>query len=221
MFLGLLSGCAVNLSKTGGASQLAIPGESRSNLVVAFDGNSKVEANPQWGMIKTSWRNALLSEASSAGYSITERPTPVQPENTPGTIIQIDVSNFRYMTPGMRYGLGIMAGNAWVDADVTYRDLQTGETIGVRKYNTSSSAWEGVFSAMTEEQLQALAKEIVAEIKTANVAPSRSVATTRTQTEGSQPLSESAYRQRQLDALMQQDLPYEQYQRRYREIMGE
>ncbi|MGX5220274.1 YecR family lipoprotein [Pseudomonas segetis] len=37
----------------------------------------------------------------------------------------------------------------------------------------------------------------------------------------SQLMPESAYRQRQLDALMQQDLPYEQYQRRYREIMGE
>lgn len=37
----------------------------------------------------------------------------------------------------------------------------------------------------------------------------------------SQPMSETAYKQRQLDALMQQNLPYEQYQRRYKEIMGE
>lgn len=33
--------------------------------------------------------------------------------------------------------------------------------------------------------------------------------------------SETAYRQQQLDQLMQQNLPYEEYQKRYRQIMGE
>jgi hypothetical protein len=35
------------------------------------------------------------------------------------------------------------------------------------------------------------------------------------------PLSEQAYKQRQIDQLMQQNLPYEEYQKRYRQIMGE
>lgn len=36
-----------------------------------------------------------------------------------------------------------------------------------------------------------------------------------------QPLSEQAYRRQQLDLLMQQNLPYEEYQKRYRQIMGQ
>ncbi|MFP5419903.1 MAG: outer membrane protein assembly factor BamE [Gammaproteobacteria bacterium] len=36
-----------------------------------------------------------------------------------------------------------------------------------------------------------------------------------------QPLSEQAYKQQQLDQLMQQNLPYEEYQKRHRQIMGE
>ncbi len=36
-----------------------------------------------------------------------------------------------------------------------------------------------------------------------------------------QPLGEQAYKQQQVDQLMQQNLPYEEYQKRYRQIMGE
>lgn len=36
-----------------------------------------------------------------------------------------------------------------------------------------------------------------------------------------QPLSEQAYKQQQLDQLSQQNLPYAEYQKRYREIVGE
>lgn len=211
----LMTGCAANLTKGGSMAPLSIPAESRANLVVKFDGNDKVITNDKWGLIKTSWRNALQSEASTAGYSLTERAGPITTATQPGTMMLVEVSNFRYMTTGMRYGLGIMAGNAWINSRVTYLDLQTGEALGTRTYDTSSSAWEGVFSAMTEDQLQAIAKEMVGEIRAAKVVsrPAPAVAAAQTATRADQS------KQQQLQQLMQQNRPYDEYQKRYRQIM--
>lgn len=214
----LLSGCAATVNKHGQASQLSIADDAKSNLVVNFTGNDKVVTNANWGALKTSWRNALQSEASTAGYALKEQAGAVRLGGEPGTILLVDVSNFRYLTPAMRYGLGVMSGNAWVDAEVSFLDLQSGETIGDRKYNTSSSAWEGVFSAMTDEQLQALAKEMISEVRNAKAVASRSVDEPISATAAS---TAQASKDEQLRELSQQNLPYEEYQKRYQQIMGE
>lgn len=214
----LLSGCAATVNKHGQSGQLSIAANAKSNLVVNFTGNSKVVNNANWGMLKTSWRNALQSEASTAGYALNEQAGNVRLGGEPGTILLVDVSNFRYLTPAMRYGLGVMTGNAWVDAEVSFLDLQTGEKIGVRKYNTSSSAWEGVFSAMTDEQLQSLAKEMISEVRSAKVVASRSAVAPES---NSAVGTDQASKEQQLRDLSQQNLPYEEYQKRYKEIVGE
>jgi len=41
----------------------------------------------------------------------------------------------------------------------------SGRVLGSRKYSTSSTAWQGIFSAMTSKQVQAISEEIVAEVK--------------------------------------------------------
>ena len=84
-----------------------------------------------------------------------------------GVGIKINVTNFRYLTPGARYGAGVMVGNAWVNSSVDYSDLRSGRLIGTRTYDTSSSAWEGVMSAMTQEQVQAISQKIISDIKSA------------------------------------------------------
>jgi hypothetical protein len=81
--------------------------------------------------------------------------------------VQINVTNFRYLTPGARYGAGVMVGNAWVNSSADYSDLKSGRLIGTRTYDTSSSAWEGVMSAMTKEQVEAIAQQIISDIKSA------------------------------------------------------
>jgi hypothetical protein len=57
-----------------------------------------------------------------------------------------------------------MTGNAFMDADVRFLDLKTGKALGTKNYNTSSTAWQGVFSAMTEKQIQAICAEIVKDV---------------------------------------------------------
>ncbi|RJG10952.1 hypothetical protein D3879_14835 [Pseudomonas cavernicola] len=51
------------------------------------------------------------------------------------------------------------------------------------------------------------------------VAPARSFSPSAASV--GQPLSEQAYKQQQVDQLMQQNLPYAEYQQRYQQIMGQ
>jgi len=68
------------------------------------------------------------------------------------------------LTPGARYGFGIMTGNAFIDAEAEFIALPAKKSVGSRKYQTSSSAWQGVFSAMTDKQVLAISNEIIREI---------------------------------------------------------
>lgn len=52
-------------------------------------------------------------------------------------------------------------------------------------------------------------------------APARISATDTQPSQTAQPLSEQAYKEQQLRDLSQQNLPYEEYQKRYRQIMGQ
>ncbi|MCD4530151.1 MULTISPECIES: hypothetical protein [Pseudomonas] len=114
------------------------------------------------------WNDALQVEATRAGYNLAEAQAKSL-EGKDGVGIKINVSNFRYLTPGARYGAGVMVGNAWVNSSADYSDLKTGRLIGTRTYDTSSSAWEGVMSAMTQEQVQAISQKIIADIKNAKL----------------------------------------------------
>lgn len=163
--ISLLSGCAASV-KSGGTETLSIQESAKQNLVVNFQGNSKVQQNEDWPRLKQEWNAALQNEATRAGYSLTETQAS-SPSGKDGVDIKINVTNFRYLTPGARYGAGVMVGNAWVNSSADYSDLKSGRLIGTRTYDTSSSAWEGVMSAMTKEQVEAIAQQIISDIKNA------------------------------------------------------
>ncbi|UCP08977.1 hypothetical protein K5R88_24715 [Pseudomonas sp. MM213] len=163
--VSLLSGCAASV-KSGGGETLAIQESAKQNLVVNFKGNSKVQQNEDWPLLQRDWNEALQAEAARAGYSLTEVQT-LSSGTKDGVGITINVSNFRYLTPGARVAAGIMVGNAWVNSSADFSDLKSGSLIGTRTYDTSSSAWEGVMSAMTKKQVQAIAQQIISDIKSA------------------------------------------------------
>ncbi|MBZ9780844.1 hypothetical protein K9857_04655 [Pseudomonas sp. REP124] len=166
-FIGvsLLSGCAAKV-KSGGTESLAIPESAKHNLIVNFQGNNKVQQNEDWPRLKQEWTEALHNEATRAGYSLLDTKASI-PADKDGVGIRINVTNFRYITPGARYGAGVMVGNAWVNSSADYSDIKSGRLIGTRTYDTSSSAWEGIMSAMTKEQVEAIAQQIISDIKSA------------------------------------------------------
>ncbi|MFC4861212.1 hypothetical protein ACS8MQ_08740 [Pseudomonas sp. MAHUQ-62] len=131
-------------------------------------------------------------------------------------LIVIYVNDFRYATESNRSSFGYWTGNAWVDARITYLDAQSYQQYGERNYNTSSSAWEGALSAMTDVQIQEIAKDMVDEIRAAKPSPGAT-------SDLSAPslASTSVSRQEQLEQLDHDGLTYEAYQWRNREIVGQ
>ena len=163
--ISMLSGCAASV-KSGGTQALTIQDSAKRNLVLSLQGTSKVQQNEDWPQLKQEWKEALQDEAAQAGYRLSEGQAS-SPSGQDGVGIKVNVTNFRYLTPGSRYGAGVMVGNAWINSSADFTDLKTGQLIGTRTYDTTSSAWEGVMSAMTQEQVEAIAKQIISDIKSA------------------------------------------------------
>ncbi|NIF27006.1 DUF4410 domain-containing protein [Pantoea sp. Tr-811] len=163
--VSMLTGCAASV-KSGGTDKLVIQEGAKKNLVVTLEGTEKVQQNEDWLRLKQEWNEALRVEASRAGFNLAAEKA-AQDDINEAVCVRINVTNFRYLTPGARYGAGVMVGNAWINSSAEYSYLKSQKLIGTRTYDTSSSAWEGVMSAMTKEQAEAISQKIISDIKTA------------------------------------------------------
>ena len=158
-----LAGCAANVVRSGdaGAPKVAIPAQSKARLVLNVGGAPQATASRDWETFRAEWRTAFKAEAEAIGTAFVWQDGPPKPLAEAGTLLVVHVDDYRYLSPGARYGLGVMTGNAYVSAKLRYLSLADGRLFGEETVNTSSSAWQGVFSAMTEKQIQAIAKEAV------------------------------------------------------------
>ncbi|MNQ69657.1 hypothetical protein D3C85_842660 [compost metagenome] len=211
----ILAGCAANTPEELPAAPLVLPSASRTQLIVNFKAGNHVFRNAYWDQFKSLWRSAIQSEASTYGFTVTEQVGPITTTSAPGLLLVIKVDDFRYVTDS---GSESESEQAWVDARVIYLDAQTAREYGERSYNTSSPAWEGIASATTDVQVQAFAKGILNEIQSANTTsePNR-IAPISTARAADPALTQ----QQQLEQLNREGLSYEQYQRRYLEIVGQ
>ena len=50
----------------------------------------------------------------------------------PGTLAVVYVNDYRYISPGARYGLGIMTGNVYIESKATFSDLESVVALGVQ-----------------------------------------------------------------------------------------
>jgi hypothetical protein len=161
-----LSGCAATVNKASSTqSTLSAPSAATTKVALVISGNATIQASSDWQTFRAEWRTAFNSAATTAGlaFAYFESEPTDQPVGT--TLVKVSVNEYRYLTPGARFGFGIMTGNAFIDADAEFIELPTKRLLGTRKYATSSSAWQGVFSAMTDKQVSALSTEMVQEIK--------------------------------------------------------
>lgn len=161
----LLAGCAATVRHpAGNDSAAAIPADAARNIVMNITGSPTATGAGDWPAFKEAWREAMAAAAGARGAGFTLQEGAVQPTGAPGTLVVVDVHDYRYLSATTRFFLGVLTGNAYVDATVKLVNLQTGTTLSERPYNTSSTAWQGAFSAMTARQLRAIADEVVAEI---------------------------------------------------------
>ena len=156
-----LSGCAATVSKSGDAAPIKVGAGATKSIVLSMAGSDAATVSKDWEPFKGLWREAMKEEAASTGASFTTQDGDPAPTGSPGTLLAVNIADFRLVSAGARYGFGALTGNAYVEAQVTFRDLNTGEVWGVRHYDTASSVWQGVLAPMTDKQVRAICKEIV------------------------------------------------------------
>jgi hypothetical protein len=161
-----LSACAATVRQNAvvNAVPLTVPAASSRNIVLNMAGSSVATESEDWEPFKGEWRSVMAAAAKARGANFGSQDGPPHATAEPGTLVVVDVKDYRYLSPGARIGFGVMTGNAYVDANVRFMDLQSGAPWGGRMYNTSSTAWQGIFAAMTAKQVRALSDQIVAEI---------------------------------------------------------
>lgn len=163
-----LSGCAATVSKSGAgenAPKTLAQTTAAKKLIVTIAGGSKAESSPDWQLFRAEWRTAFTNAASTAGVAFAFVEGDV-PEQSAGTVhVKLSVKDYRYLSPGARYAFGVMTGNAYIESSAEFIELPAKQSIGTKQYSTSSSAWQGIFSAMTEKQVAAISAEIISDLK--------------------------------------------------------
>ncbi|WP_277188072.1 hypothetical protein [Caballeronia sp. BR00000012568055] len=168
----LLSGCAASLqtqntaSSTGKTAETAIvvPPTSARTIVLRMNGSTVATSASDWPRVQTEWREAMQGASQDASTVFVDETVKQTSRRGAGTVVDVYVEDFHFVAPGARYTLGIMTGNAFIQAKVSFRDLQSGRVFGERSYNTSSSAWQGIFAPTSDKQARAIAADIVKQI---------------------------------------------------------
>jgi hypothetical protein len=183
LIIALVSGCATSggshdaapTSTPAGAAvatdaalpPLSMPSTSAKRLVLNVTGPAAVTQAKDWPSFQEEWRATFADHAKAAGVSFDVQKGDAHSISETGTLLQVYVNDYHMVGIGSRIFFGVMTGNAYIDAKASYSDLNDGKAFGERVYNTSSSAWGGVFAKMTPQQVDAIASMVFAELGTA------------------------------------------------------
>lgn len=149
------------------APAVAVPAASARNVVLTLTGPKNVTESKDWGEFQREWRETFADHAKAAGIAYRWADTPPAPSGEAGTLLQVEVADYRIVGIGARIMFGIMTGNAFIDAKVQFLDLSNGRAFGEQRYQTSSSAGMGIFAKVTPQQVDAIAANVFQDLKTA------------------------------------------------------
>lgn len=162
-----LAGCAANVERPGAAAPnaLQVPARAQGNVaLVVRPANAEVAKSSDWQALRAAWRQAMADAATAAGKQFQYLENDPQTTPAGSTLVVVQVRDYRYLSTGARYGLGVMTGNAYVNADASFYVGPGRTLVGTRSYSTSSSAWQGIFSAMTDKQLGGISAAMLKDI---------------------------------------------------------
>ena len=161
----LLAGCAATVKKQDGSAPTPVgikaPGK---HVLLNLTGSDATTSAKDWASFKGIWHDECTDEFGLAQAQFSMQDGAPQPTGSEGALVVVNIIDYRYVSIGARVVAGIMTGNAFINAQVGFRDLKTGETWGTKTYDTKSSAWNGVFAAMTTKQVRAMCHEILGEV---------------------------------------------------------
>lgn len=158
----VLTGCAANVQRQGSAEQkLALSPAAAKHVTLDVRGSKELAASKDWEQFRNEWRVGMTEATAAAGMTLTPIDAALASAAEPSTLVAVNINDYRYITRGARVAAGIMTGNAYIDADVSFVELPAATPMGTRKYATTSSAMQGVFAPMTENQIRGICDEII------------------------------------------------------------
>ncbi len=177
----ILGGCATKpTDNTSGATSstkaesaprtstsVAIPAIASKKLVMSMTGPKSIVESKDWAEFKREWRETFADHAKTEGVAFSFVEGEVKPQGVDGTVLEVNVADYRIIGIGARIFFGVMTGNAFIDAKIKFANLRDGTVLGEQQHNTSSSAWAGVFAKVTPQQVDAIASEVFRDIKAA------------------------------------------------------
>ena len=149
------------------AQPVAVPKAAARKVVLAMTGPKTVVESKDWADFQREWRETFAEHAKEAGVQFSFSNAAPQPGGEDGTMLLVDVSDYRMVGIGARVLFGVMTGNAYIEARMRYASLRDGQVFGEQQYSTSSSAWGGVFAKVTPQQVDAIASSVFVDIKNA------------------------------------------------------
>jgi len=162
----LLAGCAATVKKQDGGAPVPVGTKAvGKNVVLNLTGSDETMSAKDWTGFKGIWSDECSDEFHEAEAQFSMQDGAPKPTGSEGALVVVNVADYRYVSIGARVAFGIMTGNAFINAQVGFRDLKTGETWATQTYDTKSSAWNGVFAAMTTKQVRAMCHEILGEVR--------------------------------------------------------
>lgn len=149
------------------APAVAVPAASARNVVLTLTGPKNITESKDWGEFQREWRETFADHAKAAGIAYRWADTAPAPAGEAGTLLRVEVADYRIVGIGARIMFGIMTGNAFIDAKVQYLDLSDGRAFGEQRYQTTSSAGMGIFAKVTPQQVDAIATNVFLDLKAA------------------------------------------------------
>jgi hypothetical protein len=162
----LLSGCAATVSRTGGASApLQVSPAAVAHLSLQVQPAPGMVPSGDWETLRNDWRETMGQSTGLAGMGYTWLEAGAEPVARPGVLAVVKVQNFRYVSAAARVGMGVLGGDAHINTEVSFYELPDKRLLGTRSYGTTTKFSEGIFSAASRKQVEAMSKEIVSDIK--------------------------------------------------------
>jgi len=142
------------------APAVSVPPAARKKLVLAMTGPQAVVESKDWAEFQREWRETFAAHAKDAGVTFRFAESPPGPTGEDGTVLLVNVADYRIVGIGARIFFGVMTGNAFIEAKVAFSNLRDGAPFGEQAYSTSSSAWGGIFAKVTPQQVDAIATNV-------------------------------------------------------------
>ncbi len=81
-----------------------------------------------------------------------------------GIRIYLEIVDFAYVSGAKRFLTGSIAGNARLNLDIKFENIESNKIILKDRFATSSSKWGGIFAATTGKQIKSAAEYVIQKV---------------------------------------------------------